>query len=121
LFTFYLGTLYIQFFHFKGVQMIQSISNKPEKHSHTAEEIKAWLVAHISEQLGVEPDDIDIRQSLDSYGLESAQAMILVSKAEKLFGFELSPILLWHYPTIETLSERLAKESEASQSEIFEI
>ncbi len=47
--------------------------------------------------------------------------MFLVSKAEKLFGFELSPILLWHYPTIETLSQRLAEESKASQSEIFEI
>ncbi|MBC1219226.1 acyl carrier protein [Nostoc sp. UCD121] len=101
--------------------MSQSISETTKKQSYTAEEIQAWLVSHIAEQLGVEPKDIDVRQPLDSYGLESAQAMVLVSKAEKLFGFELSPILLWRYPTIETLSQRLAEESKASQSETFEI
>ncbi|MEH1965736.1 acyl carrier protein [Nostoc sp.] len=101
--------------------MNQPIPETTKKQSYSAEEIQAWLVSHIAEQLGVEPKDIDVSQPLDSYGLESAQAMFLVSKAEKLFGFELSPILLWHYPTIETLSQRLAEESKASQSEIFEI
>ncbi len=101
--------------------MSQSTPEIIKKQSYTAEEIQTWLVSHIAEQLGVEPKDIDVRQPLDSYGLESAQAMLLVSKAEKLFDFELSPILLWRYPTIETLSERLAEESKTSQSEIFEI
>ena len=101
--------------------MIQSIDDATKKQSYTADEIKAWLVSHIAEQLGVKPDDIDVRQPLDSYGLESAQAMLLVNQAEKFFGFQLSPILLWHYPTIEMLSQRLAEESEVSQSEIFEI
>ncbi|MGH8000071.1 MAG: acyl carrier protein, partial [Brasilonema sp.] len=67
------------------------------------------------------PDAIDRRQPLDSYGLDSAQAMSIVSKGEKWLGFELSPILLWHYPTVEALSQRLAEETEASDSEIFEI
>lgn len=101
--------------------MSQSIHDTTKKQSYTADEIKAWLVSHISEQLGVNPDEIDVKQPLDSYGLESAQAMLLVSQAEKFFSFELSPILLWHYPTIETLSQRLAEESQASQSEFFEI
>lgn len=102
--------------------MNQSLPDATKKQSYTAEEIKAWLVLHISEQLKVNPNDIDVQQRLDSYGLESAQAMLLVSQAEKFFGFQLSPILLWHYPTIETLSQRLAEEEvEVSQSEIFEI
>lgn len=101
--------------------MSQQISNSTTKQSYTAEAIQAWLVLHLSEQLGVEPDDVDVREPLDSYGLDSAQAMILASKAEKLLGFQLSPILLWHYPTIELLAQRLAEESEVSESELFEI
>ncbi|WP_250121611.1 acyl carrier protein [Chroococcidiopsis sp. CCMEE 29] len=101
--------------------MSQPIPDSTAKQTYTAEEIQTWLVSQISEQLGVEPDDIDVRKPLDSYGLESAQAMILASKAEKLLGFQLSPILVWHYPTIESLSDRLAEEAEVSESEIFEI
>jgi len=95
----------------------QSKTVKP----YTPDEIQAWLVARISEQLGIAPDEIDIREPLDSYGLDSAKAMLMASQAEKLLGFQLSPILLWHYPTIEALSQRLAEESEDSESEIFEI
>jgi acyl carrier protein len=101
--------------------MSQPFPDSTAKQTYTAEEIQIWLVSQISEQLGVEPDDIDVRKPLDSYGLESAQAMILASKAEKLLGFQLSPILVWHYPTIESLSDRLAEEAEVSESEIFEI
>jgi len=97
------------------------MSQPISQHFLTAEAIQAWLVARISEQLGVKPEDIDIHEPLDSYGLESAQAMVLASKAEKLLGFELSPILLWHYPTIASLSQRLAEESAAADSESFEI
>lgn len=88
---------------------------------YTAGEIQAWLLARVSEQLGVPPDEIDIREPLDSYGLDSAKAMLIASKAEKILGVQLSPILIWHYPTIETLSQRLAEESENSDSDFFEI
>jgi acyl carrier protein len=101
--------------------MSQSVINSGVKRSYTAEEIQAWLVSNISEMLGVEANEIDIREPLDSYGLDSAQGMVLASRAEKLLGFKLSLILLWHYPTIEALSRRLAEEFADSESEIFEI
>lgn len=82
------------------------------KQSRTAEEIQAWLVSNLANALKVEPDTIDVREPLDSYNLDSAQAMLLVTQAQKLFGFEVSPMLLWHYPSIEALSQRLAEESE---------
>ncbi|MBV9389115.1 MAG: acyl carrier protein [Chroococcidiopsidaceae cyanobacterium CP_BM_ER_R8_30] len=96
-------------------------SNSTAKQSHSADAIQTYLVSLISEQLGVAPDYVDIREPFDSYGLDSAQAMIIVSKVERLLGFELSPLLLLHYPTIEALAQRLAEESEVSESEIFEI
>ncbi len=101
--------------------MSQVISNTNFRRYYTAEEIQAWLVSNISEMLGVQPDEIDIRQPLDSYGLDSAQGMVIVSRAEKLLGLKLSLILLWHYPTIEALSKRLSEEFKNSDLEVFEI
>lgn len=101
--------------------MSQSTANSNVQNRLSADAIQIWLIAQLAQQLGVEPEAIDRRQPLDSYGLDSAQAMSLISKAERLLGFELSPLLLWHYPTVEALSQRLAEEFEESESEVFEI
>jgi thioester reductase-like protein len=82
------------------------------KKSYTVEEIQDLLLSQLADALKINSDEIDIRASLDSYGLDSAQAMSLVTQTEKLLGFEVSPMLLWHYPNIEALSQRLAEESE---------
>jgi acyl carrier protein len=85
----------------------------------TPPEIQTWLVAQLAEQLGMVPGDIDIQEPFDSYGLNSAQATSIIVKAEMLLGFEVSPLLLWHYPTIASLSQRLAEEF--NTLDIFEI
>lgn len=87
----------------------------------TAEAIQDWLIANIAEQLGVTPDEIDVEVHFDSLGLDSAQGMIIASKGETFLGFPISPLLLLHYPTIETLAERLAEEIADSESELLEI
>ena len=90
-------------------------------HLMTPESLQTWLAAKIGQELGISTDEVDIRAPLESYGLNSAQAMSLMSQAQKLLGFQLSPILLLHYPTIETLSERLAEEFDEVDAEVFEI
>ncbi len=80
------------------------------KQSFTADDIQVFLVSNLAKLLGVATDEIDIKEHLENYGLDSAQAMILVSNLEKLLGFQPSPLLLWHYPNIEALSQRLAEE-----------
>ncbi|AFZ30068.1 thioester reductase domain protein [Gloeocapsa sp. PCC 7428] len=89
--------------------MVLSDSHTLQK-TYTATDIQTWLIAQVCEQVGIEPEEIDIQESLESYGLDSAQAMTIVSKAEHFLGFSLSPVWLWHYPTIATLSQRLAEE-----------
>ncbi|MFM2064678.1 MAG: hypothetical protein RLZZ507_4349 [Cyanobacteriota bacterium] len=101
--------------------MDENLANSPMKKAATTADIQAWLVTNISYILGVNPEEIDIREPLDSYGLDSSQAMILASKAEKFLGFKLSLIHLWYYPTIEELAQRLAEELENSESEILQI
>ncbi|ARV57926.1 polyketide synthase [Nostocales cyanobacterium HT-58-2] len=88
------------------------------KQAHTSEEIQAWLISILAEALKIAPDEINVQESLESYGLDSAQAMLLVTKAEKRLGFEVSPMLLWHYPNIEALSQRLAEESQDVESQV---
>ncbi|MEH2171176.1 MAG: thioester reductase domain-containing protein [Nostoc sp.] len=80
------------------------------KQSFTADDIQIFLVSNLAKLLGVATDEIDVKEHLENYGLDSAQAMILVSNLEKLLGFQPSPLLLWHYPNIEALSQRLAEE-----------
>ncbi|WP_035140792.1 type I polyketide synthase [Fischerella sp. PCC 9605] len=89
--------------------------------SLTAPDIQAWLVDRIAKELGIKPEDINIRASFDSYGLDSVLAISIASAGKQVFGVEVSPLMLVHYPTIESLSQHLAKEIEASESEMFEI
>lgn len=85
------------------------------------EAIQQWLVSQVSQQTGLSPNAVDIQARLDSFGMDSAQAMGLMNQAENLVGFEVSPALLWHYPTIRLLSERLAEDCAEDDSEIFEL
>ena len=96
---------------------MNSFNSKP----WTSAVIQRWLVTELATQMGVKPDDIDIREPFDSYGLNSAQALVIAGKLENLLGFKLSPVLLMYYPTIESLSQRLEEEAETAQSETIEL
>lgn len=89
--------------------------------SYDAAAIQAWLVSEIAQHLNIEPQEIDVTERLDSYGLDSAQGIMIANKAEKLLGFKLSPLLLWHYPTIASLSQRIAEDLQGEDTEIFQI
>lgn len=78
--------------------------------TYTAEQIQNFMVSNLAEILEVTPAEVDVEEHLENYGLDSAQAMIIISKLENLLGFKPSPVLLWHYPTIAALSQRLFEE-----------
>lgn len=101
--------------------MNQPTPNQVGDRTLTADEIQTWLVNQIAEQSGMTPDEIDVTIPFESFGLDSAQGLLIASRAEKWLNVQLSPVLLWHYPTVETLSQRLAEETASSDSEVFEI
>ena len=74
----------------------------------TATEIEAWLVARIAATLGLDPRDIDPREPFDSYGLASRDAVVLSGELEDLLQRDLSPTLVYEYPSIVTLAHHLA-------------
>lgn len=88
--------------------------------SFTTETIQAWFVTQVAEQNpDLDPEDIDVNDRFDSFGLDSARAMLIASRAEKMLGFQLSPSWLWHYPTITSLSQRLAEEAQQMEAELL--
>jgi acyl carrier protein len=89
--------------------------------SLTVEEIQDWLAHSIAEQLDINPDEIDLRSPFNSYGLSSMQAMSIATQGKQQFGVALSPLVMWSFPNIETLSEYLAKELAITEVEVFEI
>lgn len=78
------------------------------------ESIQDWLLEKVSEVVGVEEADIDIRESLATYGLGSVAAVSLTGDLEAWLKIDLSPTLVWEYPTIESLSVHLDELLEAS-------
>ncbi|MCC0176937.1 aminotransferase class I/II-fold pyridoxal phosphate-dependent enzyme [Waterburya agarophytonicola K14] len=72
-----------------------------------AEEIQGWLIDKLAEVLELEPNQIDVRQDFEEYGLESAEAINLSGDLEDYLGCRLPPTLLWDYQNIEALAQYL--------------
>ena len=79
--------------------------------SRSAEEIQNWLIAQMAERLELDDDEIDIHTPFDNYDLDSAQAMSMLGKLETWLGYEFNPVVIFNYPTIAELAERLAEET----------
>jgi acyl carrier protein len=84
--------------------------------SWNAEAIQTWIVSLLAEKLDINPNDIDVEAPFESFDLNSVEAMVILSKLEKKLGHPLSPTLVWNYPTIELLSQRLAQEADSLES-----
>jgi trans-AT polyketide synthase, acyltransferase and oxidoreductase domains len=72
-----------------------------------ARAIERWLIEQVARQIGISPGEIGTRQSFESFGLNSVQGGVILSRLERWLGEKLSSTLIWNYPTIEALAERL--------------
>src|SRR5580693_5647399 len=80
-----------------------------------AGEIAARIVSELSRELGLSPTEIDTSLPFAHYGLDSVRAIRLTAALEAWLGRELSPIVAYEYPTIDLLSEQLAKDAPADE------
>ncbi len=80
------------------------------------EAIQAWMVSHLALYLKVQPDDIDIREPVAHYGLDSSVAISLTGELADWLGCQLEPTIFWEYPSIEALSQHLVAESQLSEA-----
>ncbi len=71
--------------------------------------IATWLRSEIARLLEIPPDSIDTAESFESYGMASSDALFLSGDLSEYLGVELSATLAWDHPTIDELSELLAR------------
>jgi len=83
--------------------------------SRTAEVIQAWLISKLSDLLGIEPHEMDVREPFASYGLGSTELVSLSGELAEWLGRKLPAELAYECPTIEALARRLADSSGPSQ------
>ncbi len=83
--------------------------------------IQAWLIAQVAAQLQVAPHEIDIYEPLAHYGLSSAVAVGLSGQLQDWLGQEISPTLLYDYPTLANLTQYLSGDSVSSPAQANQV
>ena len=92
----------------KNIPVSRNISLNGSSPVPRAEVIQGWLIDRLAEIVELEPNQIDVGQNFEEYGLESAEAINLSGDLEDYLGCRLPPTLLWDYQNIEDLAQYLA-------------
>ncbi len=87
---------------------IELASDSQQSTTRSKAEIQAWMITHLEEALELDPGELRADESFDRYGLDSTEAVNLMSSLEDWLGVELEPNLPYEYPTIDELAEHLA-------------
>nr|WP_320166343.1 acyl carrier protein [uncultured Methylophaga sp.] len=80
-----------------------------EKH----EQIKETITSFICNELNIEREDIEADLNLGAYGMGSSAAVMLTGMLEDKYELNLSPLIVFDYPTISALTEQIYIESES--------
>ena len=82
----------------------------------TAEMIRAWLVDRVAGRLRCPAERIDVDDSFDRLGLDSATAVGLTLDLEDWLGRLIEPAILYDFRTIRRLADHLADEGQENSS-----
>ena len=74
----------------------------------TAPQIEAWLVRAVAKSLRIDDKQIDPQRPLSDFGIDSVAAVELSGDLEQWLGKDVSPTVVWDYPTIAQLAAHLA-------------
>jgi myxalamid-type polyketide synthase MxaE and MxaD len=75
-----------------------------------AAEIEAWLVAYLAKLAGIAPSEIGMDDEFASFGVSSAEAVIMTGDIQAWLGIVLDPTLAWEHPTIRASSAEIARQ-----------
>ncbi|MBB6171866.1 acyl transferase domain-containing protein/acyl carrier protein [Nocardiopsis mwathae] len=68
-----------------------------------AARLRAWLTERVADLGGIEPAEVDPRDTWESYGMASADAVGLSGELEEWLQRPLPPTLVYEHPTIDAL------------------
>ena len=95
--------------HFK--HLFRGTNSAPDGVDTSTKGIQDWLLREVAKELSLEVSQVDPTVPLADYGLDSIRATTLSGALGRHLGRQLSPVLLWDYPSIDTLSRHLAGEA----------
>ena len=79
--------------------------------------IETWLTNRIAQRLQISPAEIDLKEPLASYGLDSLQIIEMSNELEAWLRRPVVPTIVYDFPTIEALAKQLASaEADAQQA-----
>ncbi|MBX3438584.1 MAG: acyl carrier protein [Planctomycetaceae bacterium] len=90
----------------------------PSRESRSAEEIQRWLTLKLCEQAQLEPSEIRGDEPLVAHGVGSMQFVVIVGELEDWLGCRFVGNPITRYPTINSLSAFLARETEQGKTVI---
>lgn len=73
-------------------------------HRRDAAEIQQWLVRQVAEALEISPDEIEVDRPVQSYGVDSMQAVTIIAGLEDWLHIRFESNPLEDHPTIESLA-----------------
>ncbi|WP_245916003.1 acyl carrier protein [Merismopedia glauca] len=76
--------------------------------------MEKWLSVKLAEQLSLDVNTVSVTEPVTRYGIDSIDAVTMVSDLEDLLALELPATLLWDYPTIEKSAQYLAENFDIS-------
>lgn len=76
--------------------------------SPSADVILTWLVNRLADHLEVPAEEIDPDCPFADFGIDSRTSVSLSGELETLVGRELTPTLVWDYPTVNAVVAHLA-------------
>jgi acyl carrier protein len=92
------------------VTISESKSVQTVQNSKSLEDIQTWIVSYVAQLLDIPTQQVNITLGFDSYGLDSSAVVSLIGDLEYWLKIDLSPAILFDYPTIESLSQYLFEE-----------
>jgi len=73
--------------------------------------IEDFLITAVAGELAIDPDVIELEKPFTDFGLDSAKIIAIAGKLEDWLQVEVSPTLLFDYPTIAALAKGLSETS----------
>jgi acyl transferase domain-containing protein/acyl-CoA synthetase (AMP-forming)/AMP-acid ligase II/acyl carrier protein len=80
---------------------------KPAALPSLSNDIRTWMTARVAQSAGISAGEIDLEASFSTYGLGSADIMGLSGELGDWLGREISPTLMYDYPSIRKVAEYL--------------
>ncbi|HJX28336.1 MAG TPA: phosphopantetheine-binding protein, partial [Thermoanaerobaculia bacterium] len=74
----------------------------------TESDLRDLLTSRLAARLRLDPAELDRGERFSRYGLDSAGATALIAELSAVLGRDLSPTLIWAYPSVDELAGHLA-------------